>query len=44
MLFTLEIRKLDLRREKLEGDLGDDGLEKLNNLGLLFLDLDLDLD
>lgn len=32
---TLESFKLALRREKLEGDLGDDGLEHWNNPGLL---------
>lgn len=37
-MLTLEIRKLDLRREKLEGDLGDEGLESWNNLGLLFFE------
>ena len=31
----MESRKLALRREKLEGDLGDDGLEHWNNRGLL---------
>lgn len=28
---------MDLRREKLEGDLGEEGLEKWNNLGLFVL-------
>lgn len=35
-LRTLERRKLALRSEKLEGDLGEIGLESWNNLGLLF--------
>lgn len=34
-MLTFERRRLALRREKLEGDLGDDGFEKWNNLGLL---------
>lgn len=33
---TLERRKLALRSEKLEGDLGERGLGNWNNLGLLF--------
>ncbi|PON83480.1 hypothetical protein TorRG33x02_207520 [Trema orientale] len=36
-MVTLESRKVDLSSEKLEGDLGEDGLERLNNLGLLLI-------
>lgn len=32
---VLESRKVDLRSEKLDGDLGEDGFERVNNLGLL---------
>lgn len=34
---TLERPRLVLRKEKLEGDLGDEGLEKRDNLGLSFV-------
>lgn len=38
MLLTLERRRLALRKEKVEGDLGDEGLAKRDdNLGLLFV-------
>lgn len=36
-MLTLERRKVDLRREKLDGDFGDDGFERWNwksSLGL----------
>lgn len=35
-MLTLESLNVALRSEKLEGDLGEGGLESWNNLGLLF--------
>lgn len=35
--FTLDRRRVDLSSEKLDGDLGDEGLESWNSLGLRVL-------